>query len=158
MNYQPVKNSVDFSPNEPNVAYIGEGCNFKGVLQVPDSIVIDGVVEGDLTARSIKVGSSGAIKGNIIATEADIQGTVTENLEVKQLLIVRLTGRIEGTVSYGELQLEKGAVITGSFSSTDFRSEKKPYKEPYKENVSSKTDRLRLPYEPVIAAMPASEI
>jgi len=143
MNYQAVKSDLEFSHGEQNVAYIGEGCVFKGVLQVPDSIVIDGVVEGDLSARSIKVGPSGALKGNIVATEADVQGTVSENLEVKQLLIVRVTGRVEGSVSYGELQLEKGAVITGSFSSTDFRSERKPGKD-----GGAKIEKFRISYEP----------
>ncbi len=132
-----------FRPSEPNVAYIGEGVSFKGEIAVPDVIVVDGVVEGDLTARSIRVGPSGAIKGNIVATDADVHGIIAEKLEVKQLLIVRATGRIEGNVSYGELQIEKGAVISGGFSSTDFRSEKKPVKLDQAEN---KMEKLKITY------------
>lgn len=124
MNYQKQGEPV-FNTNEPNVVYIGEGCIFKGALQAPEALIIDGTVEGDLTARSIRVGATGVVKGNIVVTEADIEGTVNEILEVKQLLTVRSTGRIEANVSYGELQLEKGAVIMGAFSSTDFRPERK---------------------------------
>lgn len=124
MNYQKQDEAV-FNTNEPNVVYIGEGCVFKGELQAPEALIIDGTVEGELTARSIRVGATGVVKGNIVVTDADIEGTVIEILEVKQLLTVRSTGRIEANVSYGELQLEKGAVIMGAFSSTDFRPDRK---------------------------------
>lgn len=108
-----------------NCAYIGEGCVLSGRIEVPDSIVIDGVVEGELVARSITVGESGSVRGNIVTTEIDVYGSVSQSLEVTQLLTVRSTGRIDGSVLYGELLLEKGAVITGDFVSTDFRSEQK---------------------------------
>ena len=114
----------DFRPDEPNVAYIGEGVSFKGSISVPDAVVIDGVVEGDVTARTIKVGPSGSIKGSITSTDADVHGVVMERIEVKQLLIVRSTGRVEGTVTYGEVQVEKGAIISGGFESTESRSER----------------------------------
>jgi cytoskeletal protein CcmA (bactofilin family) len=131
----------DFRPSESNVAYIGEGVTVKGEISVPDIIVVDGTVDGDLTARSIRVGPSGTIKGNIVSTEADVHGSISEKLEVKQLLIVRSTGRIDGHISYGEVQIEKGAVISGAFSSTDFRSDKKPMKS---EQPQSKLERLKI--------------
>jgi len=117
--------SDTFRPNEKNVAYIGEGVSLKGEISVPDVIVVDGGVEGDVTARAIHVGAEGSVKGNIVSTDADIHGTISEKIEVKQLLTVRSTGRIEGSVTYGEVQIERGAVIAGTFSSTDFRSEKR---------------------------------
>ena len=126
---------------DSNCAAIGEGCVVSGRIEVPDTIVVDGTVEGDLTARYVKVGPSGVVKGNIVSTEADIFGAVAQNLGVKQLLTVRSTGRIDGTVIYGELQLEKGAVVTGELSSTDFRSEKKVSKD------GQRSEKLRLSYE-----------
>ena len=125
-----------------NCAYIGEGCVLSGRIEVPDSIVIDGIVEGDLVARSIKVGLTGMIKGNIVTTEADIHGAVAQKFEVKQLLTVRSTGRIDGLVHYGEVLLEKGAVVTGELVSMDFRSDKKESKDSFQ-----KIDKLRLSYE-----------
>jgi cytoskeletal protein CcmA (bactofilin family) len=125
-----------------NCAYVGEGCVISGRIEVPDSIVIDGIVEGDLAARSIRVGPTGSVKGNIVTTEADIHGSVSQSLEVKQLLTVRSTGRINGSVLYGELLLEQGAVITGEFASTDFRSDKKTSKDSFQS-----IEKLRFSYD-----------
>jgi cytoskeletal protein CcmA (bactofilin family) len=58
----------------------------------------------------------------VTVTDADIHGTVSDKLEVKQLLIVRATGRVDANISYGQLQIEKGAILTGELSSTDVRS------------------------------------
>jgi len=149
MSLSPKQSNNAGNAVDSNCVYIGEGCVVIGKVDVPDSIVIDGVVEGDLAARYIKVGVSGAITGNIVSTEADIYGAVMQNFEVKQLLTVRSTGRIEGTVVYGELQLEKGAVIAGEFSSTDFRSDKKATKDSFQ-----RIEKLRLSYE----ADPQSEV
>ena len=91
----------------------------KGEISVPDLIVVDGTVEGDVTARVVCVGQTGVIRGNIAATEADISGWITDLIDIKQLLIVRSTGRLEGRVMYGEIELEKGAVVTGDLSATD---------------------------------------
>lgn len=108
-----------FRPDQENVAYIGAGVTLKGEISVPDLIVIDGTIEGDITARVVCVGQSGVVRGNISATEADISGWITDHVEIKQLLIVRATGRVEGQVMYGEIELEKGAVVTGDLSATD---------------------------------------
>lgn len=116
-----------FRPDQENVAYIGAGVTLKGEISVPDLIVVDGTVEGDITARVVCVGQSGVIRGNISATEADISGSITDHVEIKQLLIVRATGRVEGRVMYGEIELEKGAVVTGDLSATDdYRAVAKP--------------------------------
>jgi len=114
-----VNSASGFRPDQENVAYIGAGVTLKGEISVPDLIVIDGTVEGDITARVVCVGQSGVVRGNISATEADISGWVTDHIEIKQLLIVRATGRVEGRVMYGEIELEKGAVVTGDLSATD---------------------------------------
>ena len=62
----------------------------------------------------------------------------TEMIEVKQLLCVRSSGRVSGNVSYGELLLEKGAVISGSFSSTNFQPDAK---QPAPEQILGSSER-----------------
>jgi cytoskeletal protein CcmA (bactofilin family) len=99
---------------EPNALYVGQGVSVKGDISVPGIIVVDGTVEGNICGRAVWVSPTGIIKGSIIATEAEIHGTISETIEVKQLLTVHPTGRVLGDVHYGELQLEKGGVISGT--------------------------------------------
>jgi cytoskeletal protein CcmA (bactofilin family) len=123
---------------EPNALYIGQGVSVRGDILVSNIVVVDGSIEGSVTGRAIWVGPTGAIKGKIVATEAEIHGTISEKIEVKQLLLIRATGRVAGDVSYGELQVEKGAIISGTFSSIDAQSDKK---EPKVEQVLGKPER-----------------
>ena len=114
---------------DANRLYIGEGVTIKGEISVPDTLVVCGVLEGDVTVGNLVVGETGAIKGRItVAENAEISGKVFEKLDVKCLLILRSTGRVDGNISYGLLQIEQGASIAGGLSSTDYRPEQKPQK------------------------------
>jgi cytoskeletal protein CcmA (bactofilin family) len=84
---------------------------------VPDAIVVDGVVEGDVTAQSIRIGPAGAIKGNVISTDVDVSGTLAEKADIKEFLLVRASGRVEGHVNCGDVQVERGAVLAGGIFS-----------------------------------------
>jgi hypothetical protein len=90
-----------FRLGAPDIAYIGAGVTVKGAIVVPDVIVVDGVVEGDVTAKSIRIGPSGAIKGNVISTDVDVSGTLAEKADIKEFLLVRASGRVEGHVNCG---------------------------------------------------------
>ncbi|KAF2992574.1 polymer-forming cytoskeletal protein [Methylocystis sp. MJC1] len=105
-----------FRPEQENVVYIGAGVTVKGEFSVPDLLVVDGVVEGDVTARGVVVGQSGVIRGHVAAEEADVSGSISDHVEISELLTVRSTGRVEGRVIYREMELEKGAVVTGDLS------------------------------------------
>jgi cytoskeletal protein CcmA (bactofilin family) len=104
-------------PNvEPNALHVGEGVCVKGDISVPGILVVDGQVEGSINARAVWVSPTGSIKGAVAATEAEVYGAVSETIVVKQLLVVHAGGRLTGDVRYGELQLEKGAVISGTLA------------------------------------------
>ncbi|WP_292534073.1 polymer-forming cytoskeletal protein [Methylocystis sp.] len=119
------KNAMDFRPEEENVAYIGAGVTLKGEISASDLVIVDGAIEGDVSARVIKVGQGGVIRGNVSATEADVSGWISDHIEIKQLLVVRASGRVEGKITYGEIELEKGAVIAGELTALeDYRTAK----------------------------------
>lgn len=108
---------------EPNALHVGQGVSIKGDISIPGIVVVDGLIEGHVSARAVWVSESGAIKGTIVATEAEIHGEISEAIEVKQLLTVHATGRVLGDVRYGELQLEKGAVISGTLACVSEKDE-----------------------------------
>ena len=114
-----MSSAVDSMPDASRL-YIGEGVTIKGEISVPDTLVVCGSVEGDVSVGNLVVGETGVIKGRIIvAQNAEISGKVFEKLDVKCLMILRSTSRVDGNVSYGMLQIEQGATIAGGISSTD---------------------------------------
>lgn len=112
-------NGAGFRPDQEKAAYIGAGVAVKGDISAPDVLVIDGAVEGDVAARVILIGSTGAVRGKVNAVEADIGGAVGGEIHITRLLAIRATGRVEGRVSYGEIAMEKGAVLRGELSSSE---------------------------------------
>jgi cytoskeletal protein CcmA (bactofilin family) len=108
---------------EPNSAHIGEGVTFKGSISAPDVIVVDGIVEGDVTARSVRVGVSGSIKGTVTSIDADVHGKLCDKIEVKEFLLVRATGHIEGSLACGDVQVERGAILSATVTSTRAKTE-----------------------------------
>jgi cytoskeletal protein CcmA (bactofilin family) len=115
----------DFRPEEKNVVYIGEGVSLTGSVKAQDTIVVDGAVDGEISCSQLIVGPSGVVNGAISVSDADIYGRIGTDITIKQLLIVRSTGRVEGKWIYGEIEVEKGGVLFGTAESTEIRSERK---------------------------------
>jgi cytoskeletal protein CcmA (bactofilin family) len=114
--------------NISNILFVGEMVTIKGEIAVPDTMVVCGVVEGDVSVGNLIVRETGVIKGKIVvAQNAEIFGRVIDKLDVKSHLIVRPTGRVDGDISYGALQIEEGAGIAGDIT-CNFRHEQKPAK------------------------------
>jgi cytoskeletal protein CcmA (bactofilin family) len=95
--------------------YIGEKCVVHGDIFAAE-VVINGSLEGNIQAARLHVGASGRIEGKVIATNAAIHGFVLANMEINQSLIIHASGHIEGIAAYGDLFVEKGAVIRAKLS------------------------------------------
>lgn len=123
--------AIDTKPGGSKL-YVGEGAVVKGTVLVADTVVVEGLLEGEISAGNLHVSPTGTIKGRInVAQNAEIFGEVLEKLEVRGLLILRGTSRVQANVSCGMLTIEQGADITGEISSTNY-----PVAQP-----GSKTDR-----------------
>ena len=84
-----------FRLGAPDIAYIGAGVTVKGAIVVPDAIIVDGIVEGDATAQSIRIGQSGAIKGKV--SHRCRRFRYSEKADVKEFLLVRSSAAISST-------------------------------------------------------------
>jgi cytoskeletal protein CcmA (bactofilin family) len=105
----------NLSLNE-NSAYVGASVTFRGDLIASDTVIVEGTVEGNVTADSVFVGTNGAIKGSLSAADAEIKGLLSESAVIKGFLHLRSTGRVAGKISCGDLEVERGAVIDGAFT------------------------------------------
>jgi cytoskeletal protein CcmA (bactofilin family) len=99
---------------------VGEGIRLSGEISSCDRLVVEGEVEVTLNdTLAVEIASSGRFTGGCEVEEADISGVYEGDLTVRQRLIVRGTGKLTGTVRYGELELERGGQIAGNISVLD---------------------------------------
>lgn len=95
---------------------IGDGVVVKGAFTVPSKAVINGVIEGDLTAEEVLIGPTGRITGRVSAKVIDVRGQLHNTIVSERSLIVRATGKIVGKIHYSEIEIEKGGEIEGALS------------------------------------------
>ena len=91
---------------------IAKNTKFIGDIISEGDFRIDGTIEGSIkTSGRIIIGKSGVIKGKTNCNNADVEGTISGELIVKQLLTLKQTANIQGDVNMGKLSVEPGAVF-----------------------------------------------
>jgi cytoskeletal protein CcmA (bactofilin family) len=102
--------------SEAGCFIVGGGVSVKGSFSVPERAVINGSVEGEITAREVLVGASGRITGKVVAEVIDVRGEINDTISASKALILRASGRATGSISYAELEIEKGARLRGALT------------------------------------------
>ena len=115
----------ELAENAGNVV-IGNDVSIKGVLVVPNRAVVNGSIDGEITAKELVVGQTGRIVGHAKTERADIHGEVNQTLVVNQSLILRSTGKVIGVVHYAELEIEKGGLVEGKMTQQVSQSNNPP--------------------------------
>ena len=95
---------------------IGDGVVVKGAFTVPSKAVINGVIEGDLTAEEVLIGTTGRITGRVSAKMIDVRGQLHHTIVSEKSLIVSATGKIVGKIHYAKIEIEKGGEIEGALN------------------------------------------
>jgi len=104
------------SNSKQNSVFIGEGVSFKGSISAPDEAFIEGQFDGDLTVGNLLIGQTGRVTGTIKADRVDVKGELNKDISTRQLLIVRSTGKVNGTLEYGEIEIERGGQVRGNMT------------------------------------------
>ncbi len=106
------KNASEYS-KLPN--HIGATTKIKGDITSQEDFRIDGYFEGNLTTTAkIVLGEKGHLEGNIKCGNAEILGKVSGDFVVDNLLSIKSTASIDGTVVTGKLAIEPGAVFNAT--------------------------------------------
>ena len=94
---------------------VGREINLNGEVRNCDSLVVEGTVEAVLSdCRSIELAPSGQFKGSANVESADVSGRFDGELTVNGRLTVRSTGKVLGKVNYGQLEIERGGILSGT--------------------------------------------
>lgn len=105
----PQKGSI---PQQINL--VGKGTTFEGTLRADSDVRASGRVIGrlEVNGKAI-VADTGTVEGEIVATHADIAGTVQGEIHVEEQLVLKSTARVDGVIETDQLVVEEGALFTG---------------------------------------------
>jgi cytoskeletal protein CcmA (bactofilin family) len=99
---------------EGKTLVVGREISLNGQIAACDKLVVDGSVEADLEGcRQLEISPTGYFKGSAEIDEAEIAGRFEGRILAKKRLKVRATARINGSVEYGQIEIEAGGVISG---------------------------------------------
>ena len=95
---------------------VGEGLSLSGDITACDLLIVQGSVQVTLNdTRAIEIAETGRFTdGKASVEEATISGVYQGELTVRGRLLVRSTGRVDGSIRYGELEVERGGRLAGS--------------------------------------------
>jgi len=54
------------------------------------------------------------LQGHVSTENADVHGRFEGDLVVRKRLLVRSTGHVSGTITYGEIEIERGGKLSGA--------------------------------------------
>ena len=94
---------------------IERNTKIKGDIISEADFRIDGKLDGNVkTSGKVVIGKGGLIKGKVECVNADIEGSFNGELIVNDLLALKASAVIEGTVSVAKLSVEPGATFNAS--------------------------------------------
>ena len=93
---------------------VGRDISLNGEIRTCDTLVVEGRVEAVLQdCKNIEILAPGEFKGAAEVDVADISGQFNGDLTARQRLIVRAGGKVLGKIRYGQLEIERGGVLSG---------------------------------------------
>ncbi|QLG45211.1 bactofilin family protein [Costertonia aggregata] len=111
-----------FSDNKRSMTELGgqpnrieKNTKIKGDITSEADFRIDGKLDGNVkTSGKVVIGKDGYIHGKVECVNADIEGKFNGELLVSDLLSLKASALIEGTVSVAKLAVEPGATFNAS--------------------------------------------
>ena len=122
--HTPTARPSNISNPEGKKLTVGREIQLSGNISACDKLVVEGRVEAELKdCRQIEIASTGTFKGSAAIDMAEISGNFEGTLTARDILIVRSTGRITGTVRFGKLEIERGGEVVGDIGLCDDTTE-----------------------------------
>ena len=109
------------SKHEPELRQllVGREITLSGEITTCDRLLVEGSVEANLSnCKDIEIAQTGLFKGTASVDHAEIHGRFEGSLTVKNRLLIKSTGRVSGTIRYGQLEVECGGQVSGDVQST----------------------------------------
>jgi cytoskeletal protein CcmA (bactofilin family) len=72
-----------------------------------------------VTKGKVVIGPTGRVKGEVECKNSEVSGLIEGKITVTQLLILKASSKINGTIVTDKLSIEPGALFTGNCSMKD---------------------------------------
>jgi len=100
--------------------FVGVNIKLKGVeISDCDVLIIEGHVEASVHSKAMQIAKPGTLSGTALIDVAEIYGEFTGELTARARLVVHGTGRVSGTIRYGQLVVAEGGAISGDVKPID---------------------------------------
>ena len=76
--------------------------------------VVNGSVTGEITSNNLDIGPQGHVDGKVKAIRIDVYGVLMDDVVCEGLLQIRKTGKVSGTLTYADLDIERGGQFKGN--------------------------------------------
>jgi cytoskeletal protein CcmA (bactofilin family) len=108
------------SDSEVRKLIVGREISLSGEITSCDKLIVEGSVEANLqNCHDVDIAESGLFKGSATIDELEVRGRFEGSLVVRKRLFVRSTGRVSGTIRYGQIEIERGGQISGDIQAGD---------------------------------------
>jgi cytoskeletal protein CcmA (bactofilin family) len=102
-------------PVERRKLIVGRGIVLSGEINSCDRLVVEGSVQANLqSCQHMMIAETGLFEGNASIDEAEVHGRFEGDLTVRKRLLIRASGQVSGTITYGEIEIEAGGQISGT--------------------------------------------
>ena len=93
---------------------VGRGTSLSGEITSCDRLIIEGSVEANLqNCQHMAITETGVFNGNAAIDDVEVSGRFEGDLVVRKRLLIRASGHVSGTITYGEIEIEAGGKISG---------------------------------------------
>jgi cytoskeletal protein CcmA (bactofilin family) len=100
--------------NELN-AFLNKGSEFDGKLSFDGSVRIDGIFNGEITAKGeLQVGESGKIEAEVKVGSLIVSGLVKGDIKASQRIQLTPTAKVYGDIATPKLAIAEGAIFEGT--------------------------------------------
>jgi cytoskeletal protein CcmA (bactofilin family) len=102
--------------SDDRLVHVGPGVAFEGTIGHCTKVVIEGDVKATIVADRLLIRAQGTFNGRAEVAEAEIDGNYQGTLTAQKKLSISNTGIVNGDISYAELEIVAGGLLTGDVS------------------------------------------
>lgn len=96
---------------------VGRDIKLSGEITECELLIIEGRLEASVPdAKAMEIAPGGSFEGTAVVGDATISGEFNGELTVTNRLRITNTGRVNGVIRYGHLEIENGGEIHGDLT------------------------------------------